>query len=389
MRLVFLSNYFNHHQKFISNAFFRNSKYCFIATTGIPEFRKKLGYHMEQLPDYVCPVYMGESFAQQAGDWIRSADVVITGAAPEEMIQQRIREGKLVFRYAERPLKLGFQVWKYPYRFIKWHRRNPSGKPVYMLCASAYTAGDYRRFGLFQNRTYKWGYFPETKRYDDVSGLLSGKIPAEILWCGRFLDWKHPDDALKATKQLREEGYTFRLKYIGAGPMEESLRRMTAEMGLSDCVEFLGTMTPERVREHMEKAGIYLFTSDKKEGWGAVLNESMNSGCAVIASHAIGSVPFLLRDGENGLVYCSGDVQMLYEKIQYLLDNPLEQRRLGRAAYETIEKEWNAEEAGRRFVKLAQAILDGDKFPDLYETGPCSRAIQIQEAYSTDEKVSN
>ena len=49
----------------------------------------------------------------------------------------------------------------------------------------------------------------------------------------------------------------------------------------------------------MEKSEIFLFTSDKGEGWGAVLNESMNSACAVVASHAIGSVPFLLKDGEN------------------------------------------------------------------------------------------
>lgn len=51
-------------------------------------------------------------------------------------------------------------------------------------------------------------------------------------------------------------------------------------------------MKASEVRSYMEKADIYLFTSDFNEGWGAVLNESMNSGCAVVASHAIGSVPF-------------------------------------------------------------------------------------------------
>lgn len=55
-----------------------------------------------------------------------------------------------------------------------------------------------------------------------------------------------------------------------------------------------------KVREHMEDADIFLFTSDYNGGRGAVLNESMNSGCMVAASHAIGSVPFLLEDGKRG-----------------------------------------------------------------------------------------
>ena len=46
-------------------------------------------------------------------------------------------------------------------------------------------------------------------------------------------------------------------------------------------------------------------------------------------SHFIlGSVPFLIQDGINGLVYPSGDIDALYEKVKYLLDKPEEQERL-------------------------------------------------------------
>ena len=62
----------------------------------------------------------------------------------------------------------------------------------------------------------------------------------------------------------------------------------------------------------MEKTGIFLFTSDRQEGWGAVLNEAMNSGCAVVASHLIGAVPFLKKKKKNGLVYSSGDRKTLF-----------------------------------------------------------------------------
>lgn len=129
------------------------------------------------------------------------------------------------------------------------------------------------------------------------------------------------------------------------------------------------------------KAGIYLFTSDRNEGWGAVLNESMKSGCAVVASHAIGAVPYLMKHRQNGLIYKSGDVDGLYKKVKYLLDNPGEQERLGCAAYETITGLWNEEVAAQRLVILSEHLLSGEKHPDLFEDGPCSRAVIVKDEW--------
>ena len=116
------------------------------------------------------------------------------------------------------------------------------------------------------------------------------------------------------------------------------------------------------------------FTSDKNEGWGAVLNESMNSACAVVASDAIGAVPFLLQDGENGLCYRSCDVDDLYKKVKFLLDHEEERKVMGKNAYETVTSLWNAEVAAQRLLDLSEQILQGNKRPTLYGTGPCSKA---------------
>ena len=62
--------------------------------------------------------------------------------------------------------------------------------------------------------------------------------------------------------------------------MEQQLRQMIHDKQLDDCVSMLGAMSPEKVRDYMEAADIFLFTSDFNEGWGAVLNEAMNSSCA-------------------------------------------------------------------------------------------------------------
>ena len=311
--------------------------------------------------------------------WINNileADIVITGSAPDWLIAERLKKGKLTFRYSERVYKKKCKYYELPARAVKYFWKHGRHKNLYLLCASAFTAGDYAKTGTFLKKTFKWGYFPETKVYD-VKNLMQRKqntIP-QLLWAGRFLDWKHPEHTVLLADELKQNGYSFTLNLIGTGEMEGQLRQMIDERGLSDCVHLLGSMKPEEVRAHMEQANIYLFTSDRGEGWGAVLNESMNSGCAVVASHEIGAVPFLLKEGENGLIYRSGDVRMLYEKVRYLLEHPEEQIRMGTAAYETIAQTWNAEVAAERLLVLAECLKTGKETP--YQDGPCSRAMPL------------
>jgi len=82
----------------------------------------------------------------------------------------------------------------------------------------------------------------------------------------------------------------------------------------------------------------------------------MNSGCAVVASHAIGSVPFLIKHNENGLIYKNGDLDDLYIKVKYLIDNPQKQEDIGREAYSTIVDLWNAEVAAEKFIKICRML---------------------------------
>lgn len=383
LNIVFVSNYFNHHQVAFSEAMNNHSdiNYIFIATSEMSQSRQQLGYNMGLTPPYVMKAHLSNDTWSLCKQIIDEADIVIAGSAPEELLLNRKKSGKLLLRYSERPLKRGIEIHKFLYRWIKWRRNDPLKSNHYMLCASAFTAADYARFGLFSDKCFKWGYFPETKEYADIDKLMSAKRKNTLLWAGRFLDWKHPDAVIRLAKRLKDSDLDFELNIIGTGEMEAQLKEMIASLNLTDCVHILGSMKPEQVREYMEQSQIYLFTSDRNEGWGAVLNESMNSGCAVVASHAIGSVPFLLKDNENGFIYESGNENELFLKVKYLLDAPSERDRMGKNAYQTIVTEWNAEIAAERFVQLSQHILAGEKSPDLFESGPCSKAKILRDTW--------
>lgn len=304
-KIVFLSNYFNHHQKYLSDALFKltNGNYCFIETMPFPEKRLKLGWGIDEKPGYVKQSYTSQETALECQHLIDRADIVITGSAPEQLLRNRKKQRKLIFRYSERPLKKGIEIIKYPYRWLKWHKNIPPRSKMYMLCASAYTSADYSKFGLYKKRSYRWGYFPEVKRYDSIEKVIELKQSNSILWVARLIKLKHPEALIEVAKRLKADGYNFDMKLIGNGELEEQIKNCIVEDGLEGQVHMLGAMNPEQVREHMEQSEIFMFTSDKNEGWGAVLNEAMNSGCAVVASHAIGSVPFLIKNGENGFIY--------------------------------------------------------------------------------------
>lgn len=375
MKIVFISNFFNHHQKYISDYWYRatNKQYWFISTTDMPLEQKKLGYK-EYTEDYI--VKLNTHNYNEVKRLVNEVDVVIIGSGDESLINERIRSKKLIFRYSERLFRSKISFPRFIRRMLVYRKRNSGNSEMYLLCASAYTAQDYLRCGLFKKRAFKWGYFPEAKSYKNISELIRKKNKKQILWCGRLVDVKHPDDVLKLAKKLRENGYDFKVKIIGNGQLYEKMQMQIEEWSLQDVVEMPGSLPSDLVRIEMEKAGIYLFTSDFGEGWGAVLNESMNSGCAVVASHAIGSVPFLLKHNRNGLIYQNGDIDSLYENVAALLDNPELQNDFGLEAYKTISEQWSPEIAAKRFMELAADILNRQD-PPFNDDGPCSRAAAI------------
>ena len=135
----------------------------------------------------------------------------------------------------------------------------------------------------------------------------------------------------------------------------------------------------------MEQADIFLLTSDRQEGWGAVANEAMNSGCVLVADHMVGAAPYLVRQGYNGYLYRDGDANMLFETVEKLVkDNGL-CKKLGKSAYETITEVWNAETAAKNLILLVKNVVlqdtRMDKTPPKGLNGlwPCAPAPVISE----------
>ena len=159
---------------------------------------------------------------------------------------------------------------------------------------------------------------------------------------------------------------------IGTGPIENDIKKLVKQRDLEKFIKIEGSMSPEKVREHMEKSNIFLFTSDYNEGWGAVLNESMNSGCAVIACRAIGSAKFLIKENYSGLLYDYGNQKQLNSLVEKLILDENLRVNLGVNAYNTIINEWSPKSAAERFIDLTNRLMQNKD--TTYGNGPCSKA---------------
>lgn len=379
MKVVFVSNYYNHHQSSFSAEMIRltNGNYFFIENEPLSEERKKMGWGEKNIPSYVKQAYTSIQSRKECVELINSADFVLYENTTKPLVLERLNAGKLTYLYSERLFKQGYEYWKIPIRWFTWHKLFDKYKNHYLLCASAYTSADFALELCFRDRAYKWGYFPHFENVE-IESILENKndTTLRILSVSRLIDWKHPEISIKVAKQLADSGVKFQLDIIGNGPLEENLKNMIDEYSLEEDVCLRGPMKPDEVRKYMKKADIYLFTSDFNEGWGAVLNEAMNSGCAIVASHAIGAVPYLLKDGENGLIYQNDNFDDLMNKVKKLVESKELRRLLGKNAFNSIKYTWNAEVAAQRLIELSKDIIEKG-VSNRFNFGPCSKAERL------------
>lgn len=372
MIITFFSSVLNHHQISLSDylAKTKGVTFNFVQMIPLSKERTQQGFSYYQR-SYLVKI---DEEPEKAERLCFESDVVIAGVTPQDWINKRVSNGKLTFAYKERFCKSFLAIfspmfWLTGFRNYFIYRN----KELYLLCASSYTSHDTALIFPRRSKKFKWGYFPATSTCKDLSQLFAEKKPNSLLWVGRFIKWKHPELALYLAKMLKSDGYKFSLKMIGIGEMREELQKIVMKENLEDCVKILEARPNEEVRLCMRKSDIFLFTSDRKEGWGAVLNEAMSEGCACIASKQAGSVDYLIKNGINGFSLNYYEIKAWYKCLKHILDDRKVIRKIQQNAFLTIEKEWNAKVAADRLVDFCYHQIN-DNNSIVFQSGPMSKA---------------
>lgn len=384
MRLVFYSNYLNIHQVYLMDEFYEllGDDFRFVST--LPRDEKELkGGNDYSIRPYCILAGESDKACKKALQLARQAETCVFGACSQMYAVERAKNNPkgLSFEVGERWLKRGWlnvfspNLIKWYINYIWYYRKNN----FYKLCMSAFAAQDDEKLFAYRGRHYKWGYFTEVpleiigKLNETINMKLeTGECPVRLMWCARFLLLKHPELVIKLAARLKKDGYNVAIDMYGEGVELNKSKRLCDCLNVSDIVTFNGNVPNTEILQAMRQHDIFLFTSDRHEGWGAVLNEAMSNCCTVVASDEIGSAPFLIKDGKNGLLFQSGKVDSLYEKVVYLLKHPVLRQQMAGQGYKDMLRLWNPKHAAESLVWLIEDIRAGRETSIL--EGPCSTA---------------
>lgn len=152
-----------------------------------------------------------------------------------------------------------------------------------------------------------------------------------LAFAGRLMAAKALDVALSALALAPAVA----LVIVGDGPDRAALERQRDALALGGRVRFLGGLSRDGVLRVFRAADAVLLSS-RWENFPHVVVEALAVGTPVIAS-AVGGVPEVVRDGENGLLVPAGDPEALAVAIRRLLGDDELRARLAAAAAPSVE----------------------------------------------------
>jgi colanic acid/amylovoran biosynthesis glycosyltransferase len=211
--------------------------------------------------------------------------------------------------------------------------------------------------------------FPEEKlrvhRTGIDLGLFDG-VRAErdrnlIVFTGRLVEKKGCRYLLEALWLARVEHPEVRLVVIGAGPLEGELKAQALAAGLR--CEFLGSQTPESVREQLSLARVFCVPSVRastgdSEGLGMVFAEAQAMGTPVV-SFAHGGIPEVVLHGETGLLAAEGDSRELATHLHTLLSDHEVWRRYSERGMSWIREAFDVHRQTGYLEDIYESVVSG------------------------------
>jgi glycosyltransferase involved in cell wall biosynthesis len=191
-------------------------------------------------------------------------------------------------------------------------------------------------------------------REHDVDSSVDTSAPSYILFIGRLHKVKGPSLVLNALPHVINRAGPVSVYLAGTGPEHRALLGMVGQNGLEADVEFLGYVSGDRKVKLIQRAAFVVMPS-LYEPFGLVALEAMACGKPVVAAR-VGGLPDIVRHGETGLLFESGNTAQLADCMVELLLNPELRVQYGRAARQRAESHaWP--EIGKQMITVYRECI--------------------------------
>ncbi len=224
--------------------------------------------------------------------------------------------------------------------------------------------------------------------------LDSKKQTIRIVSVNRVIEKKGTLFAMLAVARLLKKYPNIKYTIIGDGYLYKELAALAKELQIEGKVKLIGSATHDQVIKILDKAHIFILPckiglDHNEEGIPNALKEAMAMGIPVLSTYHSGIVE-LVDDKKSGFLVPENDINILAEKLEYLVNHPEVWGPMGLAGRKKVEDEFDLEKINDRLVEIFRNLLDssetrgpvGYKPPkitlpyDLNFTGPQSELFQ-------------
>jgi glycosyltransferase involved in cell wall biosynthesis len=174
-----------------------------------------------------------------------------------------------------------------------------------------------------------------------------------ILWVGRFDPVKGIENLLDAFSKLVIKYKNVRLRLIGSGGVEKSIRKLAAAMKITNYVKFMGSLYDKDLISEYLRADFFCLPS-LSEGQSVTILEAAAARLPVITTD-VGDNGRLVRLARGGYVVAPNNSKQLLNA----LDNAINTRKvniMGNNLFNYVEKHFSWEKSAAEYYKLYKRL---------------------------------
>jgi glycosyltransferase involved in cell wall biosynthesis len=193
--------------------------------------------------------------------------------------------------------------WRRPKGLLrKFHsffcERRFADRADFVLAIGTQASEWFRQCGFSQDKIFDFCYVVEKTDEIRSQNIIDPCGPIRLCYVGSLIKLKRVKLLLESLSCLKS--YKWQLCIIGDGPERIKLSNLSKTYGISDRVEFFGTMGNEWVRQELNNTDILILPS-YCDGWGAVVNEALMSGARVVCSDFCGAAELIKGTAYGGV----------------------------------------------------------------------------------------
>ena len=169
-----------------------------------------------------------------------------------------------------------------------------------------------------------------------------------ILFVGRLVDDKGVDYLIKLAYKWRKKDVKF--WFVGEGNLKQQIERLQSKCS----IQYFGRVTnQESLSKIYNEADIFVLpaSSSYEELFGIVLIEAMSCGLPVVAADSVGPSE-IVENGVNGYLVARGNEKELEKTLNYLLENPVVGRAMGKEGRKKVMREYSTDKVAKMWQRL-------------------------------------